>query len=101
MNDEARRSRISLDAEAIAESTRSLAQTYQGNSLQLLKLLRLLESLHREIREDLFQAALPNNRQALYHLLRDIEREGGWPYIPVVKLRELIAQVDGDLLGEK
>jgi hypothetical protein len=101
MNEEARQSRISPDAQAIAASIRNLAETYQGNSLQLLELLRLLESLHREIRDDLFQAALPNNRQALYHLLRDIELEGGWPYIPVVKLRELIAKLEGDLLGEK
>jgi hypothetical protein len=71
---------------------RAAAEQYRGNGLRLLRLLRLLEALHREIREDLFQEALPDNRQALHALLRDMEAEGGWPYINRMRLQSLLAQ---------
>jgi hypothetical protein len=82
------------DLAAIAELTQSLAHRCQGDHQALLKLLRLLESQHRQIREDQFLTALPPNRQALYRLLRDIEREGGWPYIPGISLRILLQYLD-------
>jgi hypothetical protein len=75
---------------AIAEAVENLAATYAGNDIKLLTLLRLLEALHRQIRDGAFQDALPHNRQALYALVRDMEIHGGWPYIPTMKLRELI-----------
>jgi hypothetical protein len=37
-----------------------------------------------------FQVSLPDNRQALYALLKDIEEEGGWPYIDRMRLRSLL-----------
>jgi hypothetical protein len=77
--------------EAIATLVASTAQQHQGQSLELLALLRLLEALHQEIRDGLFQRSLPDNRQALYALLRDIESEGGWPYIHRMKLQEFLA----------
>jgi hypothetical protein len=67
------------------------AQTSADNTLELLQLLRLLESLHRSIRDELFIKALPTNRQALYLLLREIEAEGGWPYIPRMRLKAFMA----------
>ncbi|NJK30052.1 MAG: hypothetical protein HC851_18710 [Acaryochloris sp. RU_4_1] len=63
------------------------AQTSAGNPTELLQLLRLLESLHRSIRDELFIKALPANRHGLYLLLREIEAEGGWPYIPRMRLK--------------
>ena len=78
---------LEFELQSIATTVRALAQRCQGNSLTLLALLRQLEELHREIREGMFQAALPNNRQALYALLKDIESEGGWPYIERMKLQ--------------
>ena len=78
---------LEFELQSIATTVRALAQRFQGNSLTLLALLRQLEELHREIREGMFQAALPNNRQALYALLKDIESEGGWPYIERMKLQ--------------
>jgi len=36
---------------------------------------------------------LPASRQALYTLLRDMEAEGGWPYIHRMKLREVLANL--------
>jgi len=77
---------------AISAVIRAAAEQYRGNGLRLLRLLRLLEALHREIREDLFQEALPDNRQALHALLRDMEAEGGWPYINRMRLQSLLAQ---------
>jgi len=84
---------------AIAQSIRAAASQQQGDSLALLRLLRLLESLHQEIRDGLFQAALPDNRQALYSLLRDIELSGGWPYIYRMKLQAFLQKLQdsGDL----
>ncbi len=84
---------LAAELEAIAHDIRTLAQTYQGDCLALLSLLRALEALHREIRETLFQASLPDNRQALYHLLRDIELSGGWPYIQRMRLQGLLKQL--------
>ncbi len=71
----------------------TLAQQAEGDSLTLLALLRLLEGLHREICEGLFQESLPNNRQALYALLKDIEAEGGWPYIYRLKLQSFLTNL--------
>jgi hypothetical protein len=71
-----------------------IAQTNQDNSLALLAILRSLEALHHQIRDGLFQEALPTNRQSLYKLLRDIEANGGWPYIHRMRLTELIEQLE-------
>jgi hypothetical protein len=75
---------------AIAQAISTFSQTCAGDSLKLLALLRLLESLHQEIRETLFQSSLPDSRQALYSLLRDIENSGGWPYIHRMRLQDLL-----------
>lgn len=78
------------DLQAIAQAIETAANKRQGDGLALLALLRILESMHREIRENLFREALPTNRQRLYALLRDIEINGGWPYIQRMKLRLLL-----------
>lgn len=69
------------------------AQQSAGDSNELLHLLRLLEAMHQRIREDLFIKTLPTNRQALHKLLREIENEGGWPYIPRMRLKSLMANL--------
>ena len=81
---------LHVKLEAITAEICSLANTYKGDSVALLTLLRALEQLHREIREDFFQASLPDSRHGLYSLLRDIEEAGGWPYIERMKLRSLM-----------
>jgi hypothetical protein len=81
----------------ISHAISTLAQQAEGNSLALLALLRLLEGLHREICEGLFQESLPNNRQALYALLRDIEAEGGWPYIYRLKLQSFLTNLEAEI----
>lgn len=78
------------DLQAIATAIDQAAQEREGDSLALLALLRLLEQHHREICDTLFRDALPSNRHTLYTLLRDIELQGGWPYIQRMKLRSLL-----------
>ena len=87
---------LSPDLLALAQSIRTTAQEKEGNCLALLELLRLLDTLHFEIRDTLFREALPDNRQRLYRLLRDIEQEGGWPYIQRMNLRELLERMEED-----
>lgn len=74
----------------------TLAQNQKEDALVLLSLLREIEKLHQAIRDDFFQAALPNNRQGLYALLRDIEAQGGWPYIARLKLQVLLDQIQAE-----
>ena len=71
-----------------------LAEELQGDGSSLLDLLRLLEKKHQNIREQYFQSTLPQNRQQLYALLREIESEGGWPYIPRMHIRQLLTYLD-------
>ncbi|MEM9162629.1 MAG: hypothetical protein AAGC54_06110 [Cyanobacteria bacterium P01_F01_bin.4] len=88
------------DLLALAEAVKAAAQDRQGDCFQLLELLRSLESLHHSIRETLFRDALPNNRQRLYRLLRDIEVNGGWPYIKRMKLTAFLAALEANAEGD-
>lgn len=90
-------SRLDLgELQAITDRIRGQADGCQGDPLAILQLLRILEALHREIREGLFVESLPNNRQDLYSLLREIEASGGWPYINRMKLRSLLTNSIAD-----
>ena len=77
----------------IVAEIHEIADRDRHDPLALLRLLRTLEQSHREIQQGYFQSALPNSRQALYALLRDIEENGGWPYIQRWKLQELFANL--------
>ncbi|MEM9264644.1 MAG: hypothetical protein AAGA46_03895 [Cyanobacteria bacterium P01_F01_bin.13] len=81
--------RQTADIADIRLAVQVAAQKRAKDCEALLALLRQLESLHQDIRDTLFQESLPTNRQHLYHLLRDIEINGGWPYIQRMKLSEL------------
>lgn len=82
------------ELQTIANAVRSLADSCRGNNIELLAILRQLEGLHQEIRDGIFQASLPDNRQALYALLKDIESQGGWPYIERMRLQALFANLE-------
>ncbi len=82
------------DLNELGQTVQAAAQRREGNCLALLDLLRQLERLHYEIRDTLFRDALPDNRQRLYRLLRDIEQEGGWPYIQRMQLLSLIENLE-------
>jgi hypothetical protein len=84
---------LEFELQSIATAVSALAGRCQGDSLALLALLRRLEELHRTIRDGMFQASLPDNRQALYALLKDIESEGGWPYIERMRLQPFLANL--------
>jgi hypothetical protein len=81
---------LSYKLQAIKVAVQDAVTVCQGDVIQLLALLRQLESLHREIRDGAFQSNLPENRQALYALLREIESEGGWPYIERMRLQAFL-----------
>jgi hypothetical protein len=86
------------DLQAIATVVWQAAQQRRGDGLALLSLLRQLETLHQRIRDELFQECLPDNRQALYSMLKDMEAEGGWPYIHRMKLQWLMSNLATELV---
>jgi hypothetical protein len=85
---------LSADLQTLAKSIEHTALNRRGDELALLELLRLLELLHSRIRDEWFQEAMPTNRQRLYNLLRDIEVNGGWPYIQRMRLQSLLNMID-------
>lgn len=93
-------SKQTVDIQVVREAIQEAAREREKDCIALLDLLRQLEELHRDIRETFFQDSLPTNRQRLYHLLRDIEVNGGWPYIQTMKLRELIGLLEPSVLSE-
>jgi hypothetical protein len=79
------------DFRAITAHLHQLIDRSEVDPVALLKILRFLEKLHQEVRELHFQPALPIHRHELYAMLREIEAEGGWPYIPRMQLREILS----------
>ena len=77
------------ELEAISDRLWQLAQDQQGDAASLLQILRVIEIVHKRIRDDLFQPALPTSRHELFNLLRDIETNGGWPHIYRMKINEI------------
>jgi hypothetical protein len=78
----------------ITLSVWTVAKECAGDTHRLLTLLRALERLHRDIREDLFEPSLPNTRNALSQLLKEIEEYGGWPYIERMRLQVLLKNLE-------
>jgi fido (protein-threonine AMPylation protein) len=84
------------ELEAISDRLWEIAQGQQSSSANLLQMLRVLESIHKRIRDDLFQPALPKSRHELFNLLRDIETNGGWPHIYRMKINEICQYLEQD-----
>jgi len=91
---------LTTKLEMLSKEVSTLAAAYQGEIIDLLAILRSLEQSHRQLREGLFQGALPSNRQVLYSLLRDIEESGGWPYIERGTVRSLLSQLPESPVSE-
>ncbi|MEO1002213.1 MAG: hypothetical protein AAFX65_03770 [Cyanobacteria bacterium J06638_7] len=72
---------------AVLEHLEALASELNGDPEALLDLLRQLEHLHRRIQDGPFRSSLPADRSHLFGLLHEMERSGGWPYIPRLQLR--------------
>jgi hypothetical protein len=77
-----------------AQNLCALAKENQNDSLFLLSLLRDLEQIHRQIRVNYFESALPQTRNDLYQFVKDIEEKGGWPYIERMRLRDLLQSIE-------
>ena len=77
-----------------AKNICALAEQHKTDSLFLLSLLRNLEQIHRQIRVNFFEAALPKTRNDLYQFVKDIEEKGGWPYIERMRLKELLQNME-------
>lgn len=86
--------------EKIATAVHDVGRDCQGDPLALLNLLRQLEYLHRAIRDGAFQESLPDNRRQLYSLLKDIESEGGWPYIERMRLQAFLVNLRQEVIEE-
>jgi len=86
--------RLPSDLQELAQLVEQAAHARADHEVGLLQLLRLLERLHGHVRDGLFQEALPTNRQRLYALLRDIEINGGWPYIQRMRLRSFLTEIE-------
>jgi len=77
-------------ADASLAQLEALARELEGQPEGLLALLRRLEQLHRTIQDGPFRASLPEDRNHLFDLLAEMERSGGWPYIPRLQLRTFL-----------
>ena len=73
--------------ETILGQLEGLCQELEGHPEALLALLRQLEQLHRSIQDGAFRGSLPSDRNHLFNLLQEMEKSGGWPYIPRLQLR--------------
>ena len=80
----------------VAKDLFALAEKNQHDNLFLLSLLRSLEQIHRQIRVNYFDLALPQTRNDLYQFVREIEEQGGWPYIERMRLKELLQNLEHD-----
>ena len=88
----------SIDSDSLLKQTAkdvyALAERHRDDSLFLLSLLRDLEEIHRQIRVQYFQTALPETRNDLYRFVKDIEEKGGWPYIERMRLKDLLQNMN-------
>jgi hypothetical protein len=69
------------------------AENYKNDPLALVTILSQIESLHREIRTEMFEKCLPDTRHHLYLLLKHIDEIGGWPYIERMRLQNICDQL--------
>jgi hypothetical protein len=90
---------VAARIEAALADVEALAGEISGEPEALLALLRSIEGLHRRIQDGPFRACLPEDRNRLFELLAEMERSGGWPYIPRLQLRtflDLLNLSEGD-----
>jgi hypothetical protein len=90
---DSKNSQLEAELQELTTLVWSIAGKYKGDSPSSLFLLRILERLHREIREQIFEPSLPDTRSSLFHLLREIEETGGWPYIERMKLQTFLTHL--------
>lgn len=89
MNSSINNSAIENELKKSVSEIWNLAEKSQDNIFDVLLILRELELLHRNIRQEMFDPALPDTRHRLYLLLRHIEEVGGWPYIERMRVKDI------------
>ncbi|VEP18462.1 conserved hypothetical protein [Hyella patelloides LEGE 07179] len=94
----AKSNELAAKLQQISTEINQLAEQNQDDILFLLALLRDLEKTHRQIRTTMFENSLPKTRNDLYNLVKDIEEQGGWPYIERMRLRKLLKNMDSDFI---
>ena len=82
-------SELKKELQPLVQGIRNLAEASKEDLFVVLAILRELESLHRDIRTEMFEPNLPDTRHRLYLLIRHLEEIGGWPYIERMKLHKL------------
>ncbi len=71
-----------------------LAKERQDDCIGLLELLRFLETLHGQIRDNYYVSSLPENRGELYALLKEMEDRDGWPLLPRTETRSILRRLE-------
>ncbi len=82
--------------DGVLRDLEQLAAELDGQPEALLLLLRQIEHLHRSIQDGPFRGSLPADRNQLFNLLQNMERSGGWPYIPRLQLRTFMDLLQRD-----
>lgn len=89
MNTSNNSSSIESEVKKLVTEIQNIAENSQENIFDILLILRELESLHRHIRLEMLEPALPDTRHRLYLLLKHLEEMGGWPYIERMKIKDM------------
>jgi hypothetical protein len=89
MNSSIKNSAIENELKKLVSEIWNLAEKSPDDIFDVLLILRELELLHRNIRQEMFEPALPDTRHRLYLLLKHIEEVGGWPYIERIRLKDI------------
>ncbi|BAQ62125.1 hypothetical protein GM3708_2531 [Geminocystis sp. NIES-3708] len=89
MNSSINNSAIENKLKNLVSEIWNLAEKSQDDIFDLLLILRELELLHRNIRQEMFEPVLPDTRHRLYLLLKHIEEVGGWPYIERMRVKDI------------
>lgn len=89
MNSSIKNSAIENELKKLVSEIGNLAEKSQDDIFDVLLILRELELLHRNIRQEIFEPGLPDTRHRLYLLLKHIEEVGGWPYIERMKIKDV------------
>lgn len=80
---------LEIELKTLLNEVWNLAKSSDSDCISLVTILRELESIHRQIRQELLEPSLPDTRHNLYLLLKHIDEVGGWPYIERMKLQTI------------
>ena len=102
MNKSVEQNTVKEELQRLTENIRQLAEKSKEDIFSILLILQELESLHRNIRTEMFEPNLPDTRHRLYLLMKHIEEVGGWPYIERMRIKNLCANllVEADTSSE-